>query len=81
MQINKVSMTDETMVINSRLMTQNMNTSRKTVHSNDQHRLLGLIKHRLGTNEDFEEPAIIVEKKQFKKASPKFDGIYSSTAV
>ena len=81
MQINKVSMTDETMVINSRLMTQNVNTSRATVHSTEQYKLLGLIRHRLGTNEDFEEPAIIVEKRQFKKPSPKFVGIYGQTSV
>jgi len=69
------------MVINRRLMTQNVNTSRATVHSNDQHRLLGLIKHRLGTNENFDEAAIIVDKKTFKKLSPRFEGVYSSTAV
>ena len=35
-QINKMSLIDETMIINKRLMTQTVNTARTTRHSKDQ---------------------------------------------
>ena len=69
------------MVINKRLMTQIVNASRKTAHSRDQEKLLGLIRHKLGSNEDFDEPAMLVEKKTLKKLSPRFEGIYMHSDV
>jgi len=80
-QINKISLTDETMIINNRLMTQIVNAARKTVHSTEQQRLLGLIQHKLGTNQDFDEPALVVEKKTYKKLSPHFEGVYMQSNV
>ena len=80
-QINKISLIDDTMLVNSRLLTQTQNTNRKTLHTKDQQKLLGLIKHKLGTNDDFDEPALIVEKKNPKKRSPRFEGIYSDISV
>lgn len=42
---------------------------------------MGVIKHKLGTNNDFDEPALLVEKSGFKKLSPRFEGIYGETHV
>ena len=35
-QINKISLIDDTMLVNSRLLTQTQNTNRKTLHTKDQ---------------------------------------------
>ena len=69
------------MTINEQLMTQVLTSAKKAKPTADQQKLLGLIKHKLGSNHDFGEPALLVEKRALKKPSPRFAGIYSHTTV
>ena len=36
-----------------------------------------MISHKLGTNVDFDDPSMVVERKMFKRLSPRFEGVYN----